>query len=326
MATAEDSVLTVIRLLDNNMKLTKADGSVGSVYVSEEWYNRALMKNHDAQVTVGLERSTHRKLGFSASLRLDVGFLRVILWVINKTSSEESPRAVRDKMRKEIKRIITEKRTKPNITEYSFWNLGITSKTHKAYEAAADAELAPDNENWGEIEGEGYNKIWVSDYDRYSVSADENSDYGLMLFRFKVGAESKVLTNLELAFEGYGTAPGGNGATIKVWNFSSSSWENAQSGTADTDETLTITLSSGFSDLIDSNGYVYLLAQTTNPSNGSTDAVLHCDFVKCTITVQGIHYVDVVSFKDSDDIEVNPVIWRTEFVLKTWLFENIPVT
>jgi hypothetical protein len=326
MPNVEDSVTTLVRLLNNNMKLFKDDGSVGNVYVSKEWFDRDFMKTYDAQVTVGLSESIDRKIGFSGSKRLTVDSPRVNVWVIEKSGSVQSARRIRDKMRQEIKRIIREKRTKPNITEYTFWNLGTNSTTHKAYEATSDSEYDPGDEGWSEIEGVGYNKIWYSDDDRHSKSADVNLEYALLLFRFKIAAKPDVLTKLELMFEGYGTAPSGNGATIKVWNFTSEAWENAESGTEGTDETLTISLTSDFADFVDADGYVYLIVKTTNPSDGSTPAVIYCDYVECSITVQGITYVDVVSHRDVDQVDVKPIIWRTEFLLKTWLFETVPVT
>ncbi|HDQ05103.1 MAG TPA: hypothetical protein ENN36_00075 [Candidatus Bathyarchaeota archaeon] len=326
MPNVEDSVTTLVRLLDNNMRLVKDDGSMGSVYVSKEWFDRDFMKTYDAQVTVGLSGSIDRKIGFSGSKRLTVDSPRVNVWVVEKSGSVQSARRIRDKMRQEIKRIIREKRTKPNITEYTFWNLGTNSTTHKAYEATSDSEYDPEDAGWSEIEGVGYNKIWYSDDDRHSNSADVNLEYALLLFRFKIAAKPDVLTKLELTFEGYGTAPSGNGATIKVWNFTSESWENAESGTEGTDETITISLTSDFADFVDADGYVYLLARTTNPSDGSTPAVIYCDYVECSITVQGITYVDVVSHRDNDQVDVKPIIWRTEFLLKTWLFETVPVT
>jgi hypothetical protein len=326
MPNVEDSVTTLVRLLNNNIRLVKDDGSVGSVYVSKEWFDRDLMKTYDAQVTVGLSGSLDRKIGLSGSKRLTVDSPRVNVWVVEKSSSVQSARRIRDKLRQEIKRIIREKRTKPNITKYTFWNLGTDSTTHKAYEAASDSELDPEDEGWSEIEGVDYNKIWYSDDDRHSKSADANLEYASLLFRFKIGAKPDVLTKLELTFEGYGTAPSSNGATIKVWNFTSEAWENVESGTGGADEALTISLTSSFENFVDSDGYVYFLVRTTNPSDGSTPAVIYCDYVECTITVRSITYVDVVSHRDLDQVDVKPVIWRTEFLLKSWLFETVLVT
>ena len=208
MVATEDSITTLARLLDVNMRLVKDDGSVGKVHISKEWFDRDLLKTYDAQITVGLGGSTDRKIGFSASKRLTVDSPQVNLWVLEKPGATESGRRIRDKMRQEIKRVIREKRTKPNITQYTFWNLGQTSTTHKAYEAGATSELDPEDNGWTQISGAGYNKIWYSDDDRHSKSVDANLQYALFLFRFKIGAKSDVLTKIILNFEGYGTAPG----------------------------------------------------------------------------------------------------------------------
>jgi hypothetical protein len=145
----------------------------------------------------------------------------------------------------------------------------------------------------------------------------------MMLFRFKLGAREQCVKKLVLSFEGYGTAPSGNGVTIKVWNHVASAWQQAQSGTSGEDETLTIMITSNWTDFIDSNGYVWLLAKTTNPSDGSTPAVLYCDFVQCTMQVYGITYCDVVSYRHIDVTDVKPYLYRTEFLLKGWLFETL---
>jgi len=102
-----------------------------------------------------------------------------------------------------------------------------------------------------------------------------------------------------------------------------SAWQNAQVGTGGADETISITLSSSLTDYIDDSGYVWLLTRTTNASNGTTAAILHCDYVSCTITVNGITYLDIVRFRDADRVDVKPFIFRTEFALKSWMFEDV---
>ena len=144
-----------------------------------------------------------------------------------------------------------------------------------------------------------------------------------MLFRFKVESREKTVKKIVLAFEGYGTAPAGNGVTIKVWNHVVSAWQQARSGTGEADETLTITLTLNIVNFVDANGYVWLLARTTNTSNGTTPAVLYCDYASCTVTVNGITYLDVVSFRDVDRVDVKPFIFRMEFTLKSWMFEDV---
>ncbi len=327
MPEIEDSITTLARLLETNMRLVKDDGSVGKVYVSKEWFDRELMKNYDAQVTVGLGGSVDRKIGFSASKRLRIDSPRVNVWIIEKSEAAEPGRRIREKMRQEINRLIREKRTRPNITKYTFWNLGQTSVTHKAYEAGAQSDLPPTDSGWSEISAAGYNKIWASDDDRHSKSVNVNLQHALLLFRFKIGAKSNVLTQIALSFEGYGTAPDGNGFLIEVWNNVAQVWQHAQASDAVAeDRTVTITLTLNLSNYVDENGYVWLFTRSYHPSNGVTPAVLYCDYVECVITVLGITYADVVSSRDEDRVDVKPVVWRTEFVLKTWLFENVTVT
>ena len=63
MAEIEDPITALVRLLDKSLRVVKDDGSLANIYVSTEWYDRELLKNHDGQVTVGLERSEDQKIG-----------------------------------------------------------------------------------------------------------------------------------------------------------------------------------------------------------------------------------------------------------------------
>lgn len=317
----EDPVTTLVRLLDKNMWLVKDDGSLAKIHVSKEWYDRELLKNYDGQVTVGLERSEDQKLGFSAAVRRRVGFARVNIWVIDKVGLVG--RKMRGKLREEINRIIREKRVKPNETLYNFVGVGPPTGTHKAYYAKSDSELAPGAVDWTELTATEYEKLWHSDDSRYSYSQSVNLNYSMMLLRFKIESDEQTLKKIVLRFEGYGTAPAGNGITIKVWDHVNEVWEEAQTGTGGADEWVSITLTSNLTDYVDANGYIYLLARTTNPSDGTTAAVIYSDCADSIITVNGITYCDIVSYRDEDEVRVKPFLWRTEFTVKTWLFETV---
>jgi len=326
MSELEDPVTTVIRLLSKNMRIVKEDGSLASVYVSREWYDRELFKNHDGQITVGLAESRDTKVEMSGRIRRRLGTLRVNVWATDRAASSDSGSLMRQKMVEEVNRIVRENRTVPNQTVYDFAGLGYPEgDPHKAFQAGASSELAPGNTGWTELTNEEYQKIWYSDDTRYSKSHNVNGEYALMLFRFKVESRQKTVKKIVLVFEGYGTAPGGNGVTVKVWEHVNEVWEQAQTSVGGADETITVTLTSNLTDYIDEGGYVWLLAKTTNASDGTTAAVLYCDYVKCTVTVNGITYLDVVSFRDVDRVDVKPFIFRTEFVLKSWAFENVEV-
>jgi hypothetical protein len=231
---------------------------------------------------------------------------------------------MRDKVNEQINAIIRENRNLPYQTVYNFYGLGYPSgDPHKAFSAGAATELVPSSASWTELTNLQYQSIWSSDDVRFSKSHSVNNEYALMLFRFKLGARETCVKSIVLSFEGYGTSPGGDGATIKIWNHVASAWQQAQTGTGSGDETLTITISGNWPDFIDSSGYVWLLAKTTNPSNGSWPAVLYCDYVQCTIEVYGITFCDVISYRNIDVTDVKPYLFRAEFLLKGWLLESL---
>jgi len=324
MVEIEDPVTTLVRLLNKNIQVVKDDGSLADICVTTEWYDRELLKNYDGQVTVGLDHSEDQKLGFSATLRRRVGYARIKIWVVDKPDS--AGKQIRNKLRQEVNRVVREKRTKPHETNYNYSGVGAESVSHRAYYAESASELVPDAPEWTEFSAADYEKLWQSDDTRFSYSQSEAGKYSLLLFRIKIESNQKTVKKIVLKFEGYGTAPAGNGVTVKAWNSEASAWQNSQTGTGGEDEEVTITLESSLTDYIDSDGYVYLLARTTNVSNGVSSAVIHCDYVDCLVTVEGITYVDMVSYRDTDEVRVKPFIWRTEFTVKTWLFENVTVT
>ena len=315
MTIMENPVLTLIRLLNRYLLVQKDDGSLANIHIGQEWLDRELLKSFDGQITVGLERGEDEKLSFDGSLRRLCHFLRVNVWTFD--------RLIREKIRSEINRVIHAKDSMPNNVDYNFCGIGITSNTHKAYHGISASDLSPNDYGWNQFTNDEYEKIWYSDDNRFSKSALENGKYALMLFRFKIDADEKFLKGLVLRFEGYGVAPSGNGATIKVWNHVAGAWENAVSGSGATDEVLMIILSSDLPNYVDADGYAYLLAKTSFPSNGEAQAILYCDYVEVEFTVNGIAYVDIVGFRDVDEVRVKPFLWRTEFLVKSWSFENV---
>jgi hypothetical protein len=317
MSEMESPVDTAVRLLSKNIHVVKDNGSAASVYVSKEWCDRELFKNYDGQVTVGLAESRDTKIEMSGKIRRCVSSLRVNVWATD--------RLIRSSMVTEVNRVVRQNRNKPNETLYDFAGIGSMSDVHKAYDAAASAELVPEHDSWTELADSEYEKIWYSNDQRHSKQSLVNGEFALMLFRFKIDCSEKAVKHIVLAFEGYGTAPAGNGITVKVWNHVAQAWQNAQNGNGDADETITISLSSGLTDYVDDDGYVWLLARTTYASNGIAPAILYCDYASCMVTVNGIAYLDVVSFRDADRVDVKPFIFRTEFLLKSWSFEDVGV-
>jgi hypothetical protein len=303
LSELEDPVTTLLRLITTRIRVVKDNGSLASLLATKEAYDRELLKQYDAQITMGLDSSQDQKLELTGRLRRRYMVFRCNIYTVDKAApGADAGKTMRDKVTAQINAIIRENRNLPYQTVYNFYGLGYPSgDPHKAFSAGAATELIPSSASWTELTNLQYQ----------------------MLFKFKIGPREQCVKKIVLSFEGYGTAPGGNGATIKVWNHVASAWQEAQSGTGGGDETLTITISANWPNFIDSSGYVWLLAKTTNPSNGSTPAVLYCDFVQCTIQVYGISFCDVISYRNVDITDVKPYLFRAEFLLKGWLFESI---
>ena len=326
MPQIEDPVATLVRLLDKNVHVVRDDLSIARITVTQAWYDRELLKNADGQVTVALDRCEDQKISFSGNARRRAAYMHVDVWTVDKPELGIVGRKMREKICAEVNRIIRERRSKPNETSYNYVGIGQTSATHKAYHAAASNEPAPTDSAWSQLTNDDYEKIWYSDDNRYTNSVNVNSQFALALFRFKINSDPEVIKQIILKFEGYGTAPGGSGATIKVWNFSTSAWQQTATSSGEVDETVSITLTSALTDFIADDGCVYLLARTTYASDGVAPAVLHCDFSECVVTVEGITYCDVESYRDEDMVNVKPFVWHTRFTIKMWLFETVPST
>lgn len=330
----EDPLTTVIRLINRNLRVVKEDGSLAHVHISREWYDRELFRNHDAQVTVGLAESREERLEMSARLRRRNMVFRLNVWASDKPEPSDPGRLLRGKIVEEIYRIIRQNRNLPNKIRYNFAGLGYPEgDPHKAFSAGAASELVPRDPGWAELresQSQGYDeyqRIWYSDDWRYSKGYTAVSGYAMMLFRFKVDCSEKCIKQLRFVFEGYGVAPGGNGVAAKVWNHVAQEWQHIVINSADEDEELVLELGltedRDLSDYVDDDGHVWLLVRTAFPSNGSGPAELYCDYACLWTFVKGISFLDIISSRDADRVDVKPFIYRTEFTLRGWLFEDV---
>ncbi len=321
----EDPVDTIMRLVENRIRITKENGAQAIVKCSYENYDRELLKNADAQITFGLERSDDQKLDLTGRLRRKLFFIRCTGVALEKLDpTADPPRLMRSKLQEQLNAIIRENRTLPYQTSYNFAGLGYPSgDPHKAYLGAEASELAPSSTAWAEMSAVQYQNIWYSDDVRQEKSHTAAGEYGMQLFRFKIGPAKRHIKQIVISFEGYGIAPAGNGATVKVYNSTTSNWTNPSTGTGATDETLTITLTSSCSDYIDAEGYLWILARTTNPSDGAIASIIYCDYVQCIVQVQGLVNCDVVGHVERDEVKIKPFLFKTVFTLRGYYFQTI---
>lgn len=338
VAEFENPVVTILRLIESRLRVVKDDCGLARVLCSQANYDRELLKDYDAQITVSktADPCLPQKHTLDGKLRRRIYSLRATITTVDKlTPSADVGRIMRDKALEQLLLIIPENRNLPYRTIYNFYPLGSTSATHKVYDVAATGELEPSNVSWTELPNAEYAKLWGSDDVRHSKSAVGIDEYAFMLFRFKVGAKAgetrneprkQCLKRVFLSFEGYGTSPQGNGVTLKVWDNVSGTWSNAQSGISGTDETVSITLTSNLTNYVDADGSLYLMARTTNPSDGVSPAILYCDFVQATVDVRGITFCDVHSYRDVDVVDVKPFLYKEEIIIVAWLFESIAIS
>ncbi|MCW3983654.1 MAG: hypothetical protein NWE96_06620 [Candidatus Bathyarchaeota archaeon] len=338
VAEFENPVVTILRLIESRLRVVKDDGGLARVLCTQANYDRELLKDIDAQITVSKtsEPSQSQKHTLDGKLRRRIYSLRATITTVDKPApNADVGRVMRDKVLEQLLLIIPENRNLPYRTTYNFYPIDSTSTTHKAYDAATQTEPEPSSTVWTELSNSEYANLWGSDDQRHTKSATGSGEFAFMLFRFKIGAKAgetrneprkQCLKRLVLAFEGFGVSPAGYGAILKVWNHAAGSWGDAQLGTAGTDQTVTITLTSNLTNYVNDDGYLYLMARTTNPSDGVSPAVLHCDFVQATVDVRGVTFCDVHSYRDVDVTDVKPFLYKEEITMVAWLFESIAIS
>jgi hypothetical protein len=320
MSAIEDSALTLARLLRTKMRVVKDDGGLASVIVSGEWLNSDAFKGYDGQVTVGLAECIEQKLDLTGKNRRRMPTLRVNVWTTDMPNAAENGKSMRNKIVEEINRVIHQNQTSPNATVYDYVGASSSSLGCRAF--SGDSEAAP-SADWSELCDSDYQKLWYSDDNYCLVSASESGKYGVLLFGFKLESAENSVERLIWSFEGYGTAPGANGVTVKAWNHTAGIWQNTQTNQAhQSDAAVAITLAANLPDYIDDEGYVWFLARTNGASDGEVPAVLNCDYSSCAATVNGIGYCDVASYRILDRTDIKPFIYRTEFTIKSWFIQN----
>jgi hypothetical protein len=338
LSEVENPVITVLRLVESRLRVVKDDGGLARILCTQANYDRELLKDYDAQITVSKtsEPCQAQKHTLDGKLRRRIYSLRVTIVTVDKPSAEaDIGRVMRDKVLEQLLVIVPENRNLPGRTVYNFYPIDSTSTTHKVYNAAATTEPAPSNQVWVELTNPEYANLWGSDDLKHSKITTGSGEFAFMLFRFRIGskagesrneARKQCLKHVVLAFEGFGLSPQGNGVTVKVWDNLAGAWSNPQTGVTGTDETLTITLTSNLTNYVNDDGFLYLMARTTNPSNGASPATLYCDFVQATVDVSGITFCDVHSYRDVDVVDVKPFLYKEEIVVVAWLFEAVAIS
>lgn len=327
MTEFEDPVDTIIRLLDNQLNLTFDDGSAMALLVTRKTCDRRQFTTYDGQISVSeIEPSTLRPLNLEQSVAQRLAALQIIACAVQKT--KEDGDRIRHKLREDIVRVLREYRFRPHLTSWTFANITQATDKHTALEQDAAAQPDPDDGSFTELSDANYGKVGASDDDRFQQTTSENTKFpfSLLKFKFATPKESQV-SGIGIAVEGYGVIPGGNGFKLSIWNHVASAWQQAQTHAEASDDTLTITITSGMTNYIevaaDGYSYIYVLVQTTQASDGVDPAATHIDYALCQLTVDAITHIRTPAYTDLDEGRGKECFFKTIFRTVAWLIQTV---
>jgi hypothetical protein len=317
MSENEDPASTITRLLKNKLRVVKDSGALAAVAVSGEWQNVDALKGVDGQVTVGLTDSSDQKIELTGKIRQKTSIIKVNVWATDNPNSSESGKVTRSKIVEAINQAIRLNRAKPNTVTLDFTTPTVGEPDCTAY--CGDSQDSPSSQNWIELSDIERQSLWYSDGQRHQVLVGDLGKFASLLFQVKLGCRENAAKSVSFSFEGHGSG----GFELKVFNHVAGAWQNTQTSNASqTDQTKTLTLTADLPNYID-DGCIWFLTKTLTASNGEDSASLFCNYVSCTLAVNGITYCDVAGFRNLDRVDVKPFIYRTEFTLKSWFIENI---
>ena len=201
------------------------------------------------------------------------------------------------------------------VTPIDFTNktAGQTYDVPHTLKARAAATFdAPSNPGFSEVTTPAYVAASVQDGSTTGATSSVNTQYGQQLFSFDLLTIAKrtpgipsnwtvadlkaAIKSLQFVWTGYGvganaSAPA-NGATTKYWSAAASVWSAPGTGTntASSPSTIIISdtaLTSDITTLINTQGFVHVLAHSTYPSDGAIASVVYTDYIKVEMVVLG---------------------------------------
>lgn len=144
----------------------------------------------------------------------------------------------------------------------------------------------------------GYNNLKTKDGTNASITSSASGNRAQMLFSFdviraitdalgasiwgtastlaqKIAIASTLITKITYNWTGFGSSVGGSSASVSSWD--TGAWQSATVSTASTATLVSRSVNTGIASKIDANGFVHILAYTTNTGDGVTSSVLNTD-------------------------------------------------
>jgi len=175
---------------------------------------------------------------------------------------------------------------------------GFTYSLHEVYQWGGYDKPPPSLEVGTQItDAEELGKFNASDDQRDDHHQPAGS-YDFHRFKFKIDEPVSQISQIFVLHEGYGDKTEGPGHTLYIWNYENAGWESVESTDegGPPDQILTGTFTSGFSNYLDEDGYLHLLA-ITNYSEVS------CPYLYVWNGSDYIFDNDIIPFEKSDVLE-----------------------
>ena len=145
----------------------------------------------------------------------------------------------------------------PDVATYDFTN----STDNKAYKTTAGGTTPkiPGDSSYTEYTSTQYSNTKANDSLRNAWSGAAGG-YINLWYKFKINQSISSITQIDLTWIGYDTLSDDNDFELDVWNKTTSQWDLWYRTTTakSSDQTYTKTYTSGFSDIIDANGYLQI--------------------------------------------------------------------
>lgn len=129
----------------------------------------------------------------------------------------------------------------------------------------------------------------------------------------KVSIAKQLITKLTCNWWGFGIGPVGNKATLARWSNNLSQWITAGVNTGTGVGKITASPNYSGQDLIDSNGFSYILAYA-EPSNGTVASVINTDYIELELEVNTNLPLLEDALYEVDQATYNKVNVDTEFI------------
>jgi uncharacterized repeat protein (TIGR01451 family) len=144
---------------------------------------------------------------------------------------------------------------------YDFTDVPLLHQAYEGYDDNNPADAPPDDDEV--FSSANYVAISASDDNEAEYTCSVDFKYEFHRFIFQIQEDPSVISQIHVRHEGYGKPYWNDyGLDLYIWNYTASNWESVGYHFANGDASIEETYTSGFSDYINIDGSLQLLAET----------------------------------------------------------------